>query len=73
MNEAMRLEIVQRRQNGMSLRAIAAALGISRGAVTRALSHVQAQREGRATPSPRPRPRRSIIDPFEPLLKELLA
>ena len=73
MNEAMRLEIVQRHQAGMSVRAIATELGISRGAVTRALARVQAQREGRATPSPRPRPRQSIIDPFEPLLKELLA
>jgi transposase len=73
MNEATRLEIVQRHQAGMSVRAIATELGISRGAVTRALARVQAQREGRATPSPRPRPRQSIIDPFEPLLKELLA
>ena len=37
MNEAMRHEIVQRRQAGMSLRAIAEELGISRGAVDRAL------------------------------------
>jgi transposase len=73
MNEAMRQEIAQRRQGGMSVRAIATELGISRGAVTRALARVQAQREGRAAPLPRPRPRQSIIDPFEPLLKELLA
>ncbi len=70
MNEALRLEIVQRRQSGMSLRAIAEELGLSRGAVTRALAQVQAQRDGRVA---RPRPRHSIIDPFEPLLKELLA
>ena len=73
MNEAMRQEIVQRRQSGMSLRAIAEELGISRGAVTRALARVQAQRDGQAAPLPRPRPRSSIIDPFEPILKELLA
>ena len=73
MNEAMRLEIVQRRQTGMSQRAIAEELGISRGAVRRALAHVQAQRDGRATPARRPRPRQSIIDPFEPILRELLA
>jgi transposase len=73
MNEATRLEIVQRHQAGMSIRAIATELGISRGAVTRALARLQAQREGRATPLARPRPRQSIIDPFEPLLKELLA
>ena len=73
MNEAMRLEIVQRRQAGMSQRTIAEELGISRGAVQRALAHVQAQRDGPARPAPRPRPRQSIIDPFEPILRELLA
>jgi transposase len=70
MNESLRLEIVQRRQSGMSQRAIAETLAISRGAVQRALAHVQARREGHATP--RPRPRQSIIDPFEPILRELL-
>jgi transposase len=73
MNEATRHEIVQRRQAGTSVHAIARELGITRGSVTRALARVQAQREGRATSSPRPRPRQSIIDPYEPLLKELLA
>ena len=35
---------------------------------------VQDQRDGRAEPAPRARRRRSsIIDPFEPILKELLA
>ena len=52
MNEAMRLEIVQRRQSGMSQRAIADELGITRGAVRRALERVQAQRDG-------PRPSRA--------------
>jgi transposase len=73
MNEAVRLEIVQRRQTGMSQRAIADELGISRGAVRRALARVQAQRDGLALPAPRPRPRQSIVDPFEPMLRELLA
>ena len=73
MTEEMRHEIVQRRQSGMSLRVIAEELGVSRGAVGRVLARVQAQREGRAAPSPGPRPRTSIIDPFEPILKELLA
>jgi transposase len=72
MTEEQRHEIVQRRQSGMSMRAIAEELGVSRGAVARALARVQAQRDGRAAPSPRPRPRQSIIDPFEPILKELL-
>jgi transposase len=75
MTEEMRHEIVQRHQSGMSMRAIAEELGISRGAVARALARVQAQRDGRTAPwpGPRPRPRKSIIDPFEPILKELLA
>jgi transposase len=73
MTEETRHEIAQRRQSGMSMRAIAEELGISRGAVARALARVQARRDGRTAPSPRPRPRKSIIDPFEPILKELLA
>ena len=40
MNEATRHEIVQRHQQGMSMRAIALDLGISRGAVYRALARV---------------------------------
>jgi transposase len=74
MDEALRHEVVQRHQAGASLRSIARELGISRGAVVRALARVQAQRDGRDTPWPGPRrpPRHSIIDPFEPILKELL-
>src|SRR5208282_5992588 len=72
-NEALRHEIVQRHQGGASMRSLAKDLGISRGAVVRALARVQAQREGRAAPLPGPRLRHSIIDPFEPVLKELLA
>ena len=56
MTEELRHEIVQRRQSGMSMRAIAEELGVSRGAVSRALARVQAQRDGRAAPPPRPRP-----------------
>jgi transposase len=73
MNEALRLEIVQRRQAGLSVRAIARELGICRGAVTRALTRVQAQRNNQAAPLPKPLQRGSILDPFEPILKELLA
>jgi transposase len=73
MDEARRHEIVQRHQGGASVRSIAKDLGISRGAVVRALARLQAQREGRAAPLPGPRPRHSIVDPFEPILKELLA
>ena len=73
MTEEVRHEIIQRRQSGMSMRAIADGLGISRGAVARGGSVCRRKRDGRAAPSPRPRPRQSIIDPFEPILKELLA
>jgi transposase len=73
MDEVMRQEIVQRHQAGASIRSIARDLGISRGAVARALARVQAQRAGRAAPLPGPRSRHSIVDPFEPILKELLA
>lgn len=73
MDEALRHEIVQRHQAGASVRAIARDLGISRGAVARALARVQAQRAGRAAPASGPRARPSIVDAFEPLLKELLA
>jgi transposase len=75
MDEAMRHEVVQRHQAGASVRSIARDLGISRGAVVRALARVQEQRQGRAAPAsgPRRRPRNSIVDPFEPILQELLA
>ncbi len=73
MNEALRHEIVQRRQAGASQRSIAEDLGISRGAVSRALARVQAQRDRVAAPLARPRARPSLVDPFEPILKELLA
>jgi transposase len=75
MGEVLRHEIVQRQQAGVSMRAIARDLGISRGAVVRALARVHAQREVPAAPAPGPRPRtrHSILDPFEPILTELLA
>lgn len=72
MNEAMRLEIVQRRQQGASVRSIAMELGISRGSVDRVLARVAAQRTGSTPQRTPPRRRVSIIDAFEPLLKELL-
>jgi transposase len=73
MNEALRQAIVQRRQQGASLRTIARELAISRGAVTRTLAQVQAQRDGPAPSVPRPRRRGSILDAYEPILQELLA
>jgi transposase len=73
MNEALRHAIVQRHQQGASIRAIAQELGISRGAVGRALAQVQAQRAGPSAPLPKPRRRGSILDAYEPLLQELLS
>ena len=73
MNEALRQEIVLRQQQGASVRAIARDLGISRGAVGRALAQVQAQRDGPAAALSKPRQRGSSLDAYEPFLKELLA
>jgi transposase len=73
MTEAMRHQIVRRHQEGASIRVIAKELGISRGTVGRALARVEAQRHGPATPVPQPRRRGSVIDEYEPILKELLA
>jgi transposase len=73
MNEAMRLEVVQRHQAGMSIRGIARALGISRGAVVRVLTRLQEQRSSPGAPLPRPRQRDSILDAYEPMLVDLLA
>ncbi len=72
MNEATRHEIVQRHQQGASSRAIARELGISRGAVERVVAQVKTQRDGQAAPKREPRRRGSIIDKYEPFLKELL-
>ncbi len=72
MNEATRLEIVQRHQQGTSARSIARELGISRGSVDRVLARVAAQRTGSTPQRTPPRRRGSIVDEFEPLLKELL-
>ena len=72
MNEALRHEIVQRWQTGMAARAIARELGIARGSVRRVLARVQAERHGTADKKPRSR-RASIVDPFVPILQELLS
>jgi ParB-like chromosome segregation protein Spo0J len=56
MDETLRHEVVQRRQAGALIRAIARDLGISRGAVVRALARPNAARwPGRAVAPPRPR------------------
>ena len=71
MNEAMRLEIVQRHQQGASARSIAMELGISRGSVDRVLARVEAARTGSSERVP-PRRRTRLLDAYEPVLKELL-
>ena len=74
MNEAMRSEIVHRWQAGASARAIARDLGIARSSVRRVLARVRAERDETAPQVAQPRSRRpSIVDPFEPILLELLA
>lgn len=76
MNEAVRNAIVERTQAGASQRAIARELGISRDSVARVLAQVAAHRDGQAPavnlPSA-PRRRPSLLDDYEPLLRELLA
>jgi transposase len=69
MTEHLRNEIVRRWQNGTSQRVIARSLGVSRGAVRRALSKHQQARTGMQTPSP---PRPSLLDPYETLIRELV-
>src|SRR5436305_3040379 len=70
MNEATRNEVVRRWRAGASMRSIARALGLSRNTVRRALEAVEAARAG-TPPSPAAR-RPSLLDPFEPVIVELL-
>ncbi len=72
MDETLRHEIVQRHQAGVKQRQIARDLGISRGAVARALARWHGARAGADAPTSGPRRRGSILDPYEPLLRELL-
>jgi transposase len=72
MNDALKHEIVVCQQAGLSMRAIARQLGVARGTVAQVLAAVRQQRNV-DVPAPRPRRRRSIVDDYEPLLKELLA
>ena len=73
MNEELRNEIVQRRQAGASIRAIARALGIARGTVSRVLKEREAQRSFQTPAQPRQALRRArLLDPYEAVLKELL-
>jgi transposase len=75
MNEAVRNAIIERRQAGASIRAIARELGIARQSVQRILAEVEAARAGQAQPTNLPAPprrRQSLLDEYEPVLRELL-
>ena len=71
MNELTRNEIVRRFRAGASMRRIARELGLARNTVTQALRQVEGRRGGDDGPGPKRRP--SLLDPFEPVLGELLA
>ena len=75
MNEAVRNAIVERRQARASVRNIARELGMSRESVQRVLAQVAAERSGQA-PSANmllsPQRRKSQLDAYEPVLRELL-
>jgi transposase len=74
MNDATKHEIVVCHQAGLSMRAIARHLGVSRATVAQVLAAVRQQRSADVPqPRPHPRRRRSIVDDYEPILKELLA
>jgi len=75
MNETLRNAIVERRQAQASLRAIARELGISRQSVAGVLAAVAAQRSGQdplLNVPPPPQCRASLLDAYEPVLRELL-
>jgi len=69
MNEQTRNEIVRRWHAGASIRQMARDLSLSRNTVSQALADVQGQRAGTTVPAPR---RPSLLDPYEPVLQELL-
>ncbi len=69
MTEPKRNEIVSRWRAGESIRRIARSLGLARNTVSQVLSQVQAQRAG-ASSSARRRPSR--LDPYEPIIQELV-
>jgi transposase len=70
MTEQTRNEIVRRWRAGASIRRIARELGLARNTVSGALGRVEA---GRAGDSARPARRPCLLDPYEPVVKELLA
>src|SRR5437868_7075172 len=71
MNEFQRDEIIARWRAGSSIRQIARELGLARNTVGRLLAQIQAQRAGGRDGSPARR-RPSQLDPYKPVLRELL-
>jgi transposase len=69
MTELTRNEIIRRFLAGSSIRQIARELQLARNTVSRALAHREAQRAG-AGPAARRRPSR--LDPYEPVIQDLL-
>ena len=69
MNELTRNEIIRRWRAGASIRQIARELRLARNTVSRVLARREAQRAGAG---PRPRRRPSLLDPYEPVIQELL-
>jgi transposase len=70
MNEQTRNEIISRFGQGQSMRSIARTLGISRGAVSRAVYGQQAAREGSENGARRSRS--SLLDQFEETIQQWL-
>jgi transposase len=70
MNEQKRNEIVSRWRAGASMRQIARDLGLARNTVSRVLVGIDAQRAGPTTTAFR---RPSQLDPYEPVILELLS
>ena len=70
MTEPKRNEIISRWRAGSSIRRIARELGLARNTVSRVLAQIEAQRAGHEGSPTRRRPSR--LDPYEPVIQELL-
>src|SRR5208337_4637312 len=71
MTESKRNEIISRWRAGSSIRQIARELGLARNTVRRVLAQIEARRAGAPDGSPT-RWRPSRLDPYEPVIRELL-
>ena len=71
MTESKRNEIVTRWRAGSSIRQIGRELGLARNTVSRVLAQIEARRAGGPDGSPTRR-RPSRLDPYEPVIQELL-